>query len=320
MYFNKSNKEILAELDKHVIGHEQAKKMLISLVNRSKMAYYHKYLDETYNDTIEPMNMLLVGASGTGKTHLVQSLKKLVDFPLVIIDAGQLEPTGGSKAQDSKYIMQQVVENAKRLVLEGLHTGKAKYHSVEGTVDQTIVFIDECDKLAKAFEASGNWNRQIQYSLLTLLENQEELKHVSFVLAGAFTDLRKDRAPKRSIGFNSKELSEEVQPITDADIIKYGLVTELVGRISSIVELEVLDEEKLTTILETILIPQSLRNLAFLGINGEDALTSDVKESIVKIAVESGQGVRSMKRSLNLILNDLEFNYEENQINMEVVK
>lgn len=319
MYFNKSNKEILAELDKLVIGHTQAKKMLISLVNRSKMAYYHKYLDETYNDTIEPMNLLLVGASGTGKTHLVQSLKKIVDFPLVIIDAGQLEPTGGSKAYDSKEIMRQIVENAKRLVIGDMNSKNPKYHSVSGTLDQTIVFIDECDKLAKAFESSGNWNRQIQYSLLTLLENQEELKHVSFVLAGAFTDLRQDRTPKRSIGFQSEEISEEVQPITDADIIKYGLVTELVGRITSIVELEVLDEEKLTTILETILIPQSLRNLAFLGINGEDALTSDVKESIVRTAIESGQGVRSMKRSLNLILNDLEFHYEDNQITKESV-
>lgn len=310
MYFDRTNQEILSDLDKLVVGHTQAKKLLISLLNRSKLAYYHKYIGEEVNRDIETMNLLLVGASGTGKTHLIQSLKKVVDFPLVIIDAGQLEPVGGSKSNDSRELMRRIVENAKRLVFEAQSKEIRKYHSIQGTVDQTIVFIDEIDKLAKSFESSGNWNRQIQYSLLSLLENQEEFKNVSFVLAGAFTDLRQERGAKRSIGFTSEESSKDIQPITDSDIIKYGIITELVGRISSIVELDVLTKDMLRDILEQILIPQSLKTLAYLGVNALEHLTDAVKDSIIEEAYRSGQGVRSMKRSLNNVLNELEFNYE----------
>ena len=313
MLHNKTNAELLKEFDKHVIGHTEAKKVLISLVNRSKLAHYNKYLAEMYGDIsrdIPTVNAMLIGGSGTGKTFLIKTLKKIVDFPLVAIDATRLEPVGGAKSDDAKYVLKMIMENAQRLVDEP-NNG---YYSLEGTIDQTVVFIDEIDKLAKPFESSGNWNKQIQSSLLSLLENNEGFENVSYVLAGAFADLKKESAPRTSIGFVVEEESVVDPIITDDDIIKYGLMPELVGRLSYICRLDLMTHETMNTILETLLVPEKMEQMAALGINADNVLDNELRESIIKIALESGMGVRSLKRELNMIFNDLEFNYEENQL------
>ena len=311
MIHNKTNAELLVEFDKHVIGHEQAKKVLISLVNRSKTAHYYKYLAPMYGDKfedVETVSAMLIGKSGTGKTFLINTLKKLVDFPLVCVDATTLEPAGGSNSADAQSVLDAIVHNAQELV----ETPDNAYFSLEATVDQTVVFIDEIDKLAKPFESTGNWNKMIQSGLLGILENNEQFSKVSFVLAGAFADLKKEHVKVTSMGFHKAETAvQEDLTITDKDIVKYGLMPELVGRLSNVVTLEELTAKTMKTILNTVLLPAKVKELSLMGITVPDRLDRETESRIIKISMDSEQGVRSLKRELTKIFNDLEFSYEE---------
>lgn len=313
MLHNKPNSELLKEMNRYVIGHERAKKTLISLVNRSKMAHYRKYLAPMYGEEeadVATSSCLLVGGSGTGKTYLIRTLQHIVEFPLIYIDATRLEPAGGTSSFDSKAILDLIMNNAKDLVSDP----STPYHSIEGTIDQTIVFVDEVDKLAKAFESSGNWNQQIQAGLLSILESNEGYDKVSFILAGAFADMTAEVPESASIGFHAAPKQEIVSDVTDRDVIRYGLKPELVGRLSNIVKLDKLDEKAMRKILVDVLLPAKIKEMELLGINASNVLDKAEIDTIVKISVESGQGVRALKRELGYRFNDLEFDYEDNII------
>lgn len=308
MINNKSNAELLKEFDKHVIGHTEAKKMLIKLVNRSKTAHYHKYLAEERTDDIETLSCLLVGASGTGKTHLVNTLQKLVDFPLIRVDATSLGPAGSAAKKGASTIMKDITDNAQIMAHE-----QGAYHSMYGTVDQTIVFIDEVDKLAEEWVSGSNWQKQTQATLLALVENDEHFKNVSFIFAGAFggiEEVQKSKNTSSKIGFNSVVEKEELGKVTDKDIIKYGLMPELVGRISDISVLDVLDYDTMETILRQTIIPNKINQLSkFMDVN-ENTITNEQVHNIIEKAMASGQGARSLKREVEGIFSDLEFNFE----------
>lgn len=308
MINDKTNKEILKEMDKLVIGHTKAKKMLISLVNRSKTAYYHKFLSPTPTDDIETTNCLLIGDSGTGKTHLVNTLQKLVNFPLIKVDATQLGPSGSVAPMNTDKLLKDIVEKAQQLVYD---IDDSQYHSVEGAVDQTIVFIDEVDKLSDAFsQKDSNWNKQTQATLLNILENTEEFKNVSFILAGAFVGLQTEVVAKNGIGFNKEDIEAELKPVTDKCIISYGMMPELVGRINSVNILDKLEHEDMTKILEKTIIPQKIKQLKRFMYIPDNFITKKQKKDMVNRALESGQGARSLKREVNHLFADLEFDFE----------
>lgn len=308
MIHNKTNKELLKEFDKHVVGHTEAKKMLISLVNRSKTAHYHKYLSPTPSDDIETSNCLLIGGSGTGKTHLVNTLQKLVKFPLIRVDATQLGPSGSVAPMNAEKLLKEIVSNASDLTYD---EDNAFYHSLEGTVDQTIVFIDEVDKLSDAYsQKDSNWNKQTQSTLLTLLENSEEFKNISFILAGAFVGLENKVEAKSGIGFNKIDIEEEFTEVTDKDIIKFGMMPELIGRLSSIKMLDVLEYKEMKKILEDIVIPQKITQLSRFVYVPKNFVKPRQKKVMIERALESGQGARSLKREVNALFADLEFNFE----------
>jgi len=308
MINGKTNAEILKEFDKHVIGHTAAKKMLISLVNRSKTAYYHKFLSPTPSDDIETMNCLLIGDSGTGKTHLVNTLQKLVNFPLIKVDATQLGPSGSVAPMNTEKLLKDIVNNAKELVYDAT---SCEYHTLEGTVDQTIVFIDEVDKLSDAFsQKDSNWNKQTQSTLLNLLENTEEFKNVSFILAGAFVGLQNKTEGKKGMGFQKVDIEEEFKTVTDKCIIKYGMMPELVGRLNNVTVLDVLERKEMLDILEKTIIPQKIKQLKRFMYIPKDYITKIQKRDMVDRALESGQGARSLKREVNNVFSDLEFNFE----------
>lgn len=313
MIHNKTNAQLLKEMDRYVIGHTKAKKTLISLVNRSKLSHYKKYLAPLYGEDsaeVATSSCLLVGGSGTGKTYLVRTLQHVAEFPLIYIDATRLEPTGGSNSFDCKKVLDMIMDNAKDLVEDP----STPYHSVEGTIDQTVVFIDEVDKLAKAFESSGQWNQQIQAGLLSILESYEGYDKVSFILAGAFADMTADVPQSASIGFNAAVKQEIVSDVTDRDVIKYGLKPELIGRLSSIVKLDKLDHKAMKKILIDVLLPSKIEEMKFLGVDASNVLDKSEIDAIVKLSVDSGQGVRSLKRELGYKFEELEFNYEDHII------
>ncbi len=164
----KTNKELLESYDKLVVGHTEAKKSLINLLNRSKIRHYQKWVALEHKDfLIDPGKCLLIGGSGTGKTFLVECLQKLVDFPLVKIDATRLTLTGAGDGIKSSHIYDLIYQNAK--ILAELKTGY--WHSIGGIIDQTILFIDEIDKLAWGSKGESDaWNKRVQSNFLQIFE------------------------------------------------------------------------------------------------------------------------------------------------------
>lgn len=307
----KTNRELLAELDKHIKGHTTAKKALINLANRSTLRYYqrfkHLYMKE---DLIEPGRCLLIGESGTGKTATVRALfSKILDIPILYFDASKLRPgDGGSKDQGSVgWMKKQIASYAEELK----KVRPYRYNSIEGTIDQMIVCIDEVDKLSYSYESSGNWNNHIQASLLELLDQRmDEYAGVSYVLMGAFT--RIDRGQKKvtqKIGFNVSTSEDVLDPIHER-LIAGGMLPELVGRLTSIVELDTLTEKDYREILDELLIPKKLEELLHFNYVNK-FVPEDMKNEIVKKAIDSKQGVRYMKRKLDEWATDLEFYYED---------
>lgn len=312
MINNKSNAELLKEFDKHVIGHTDAKKTLISLVNRSKTAHYHKYLSQGRRD-IETMNCMLVGGSGTGKTHLVNTLQKIVSFPLIKLDAMSLAPGDNSEGLGASKIKQMIVANAQELVKAHPNT----HHSVPGAIDQTIVFIDEIDKLGKSLGSSSKeWNSQVQAALLTLIEDSGKFKNVSFILAGAFVGMRDNFKQKTAIGFfpSTPKTPSTLTTSVDTDVIKYGMIPELIGRLSSITMLDTLTSEVLKTILVKVLLPETV-GLFRDGLGMPLPKLSDKQaDEMIERSLDSGQGVRFLKREVNKLFMDYEFGFEKRTV------
>ncbi len=310
MKYHAKNKEILAHFDELVYGHITAKKGLINLINRSIIRHHQKYAELLHSEyLIHPHKLLLIGGSGTGKTHLVESLRHIVDFPLLRIDATKLNPTGAAGGVKESQLQKKIVECAQ----ESMARRPYQYSSLEGTIDKVVVFVDEVDKLGNVFGTSGQWNQHVQANFLTLFENKEEFAGVSWIFAGAFSDLTNPEKVKNTIGFGAVTETKARSEITDEDIIKYGLIPEFVGRINNIVELDRFTEVQYHQILEEKLLPQKRLELSYFGIY-EDGLTDEDKESFVKEAATSGQGVRSLARSLNQHFINKEFDYEDDEM------
>ena len=281
-------------LDEMVYGHKQAKKVLQVLLKRSQERYYRKCVLGK-NDHPETLKCLLLGPSGTGKTHLIQSLRKLYNFPLISLDATQLMPTGNSEGTNIKQLKKLIKDTARDL------TEQPEYHSPEGALNQMVIFVDEFDKLGNSFESSGKWNQHVQANFLTLIDDKEEFSGLSWIFAGAFSGLYESKsAVKNSIGFFPGAQEKHVEEITDADIIKAGIIPEMLGRISLIVQLDTFSEEDYHKILCERLLP-----------NYPLSLCPEKIEEIVAKALKSGQGIRSLTRQLEMLTIDAEFEEEE---------
>lgn len=314
MKFHMKNSELLESLNEKVYGHLTAKKILINLLNRSLMRHHQKWIDRLHKDyLLPPQKVLLIGGSGTGKTHLVNCLKDLYDFPLIKVDATDLVPTGASESSGkitSQGLQLKILENAKSLCAstKGLHP----YSSVLGTIDKTIVFIDEIDKLATNWD-SGNWNTHVQSNFLTLFDTKDtDYAGVSYIFAGAFSGMKDEKLKSKSIGFGG-QLTQESSKVSDKEvdkqIIKYGLITELVGRITGIAELDELTKEDYKNIIITRLLPEKRIELSYYGIYDFDIDDAEL-EILIDYAIESKQGIRAVKRKLDQKCVDAEFEYE----------
>lgn len=297
-----SNREILKELDKKVYGHERAKKALITAVKRSKTRYYQKWalLD---TEPVDRLNCLLIGDSGTGKTHLMQSLSEIMEFPFIYVDATQLTPTGNSDGINQKKLVKTI--NDKAAALLNTHHN---YKSIDGVKDQLFIFVDEIDKLANSFDSSGKWNTHVQSNFLTLIDDKADLSGVTWVFAGTFSGIERETKGTNALGFTSTATEKEVKKITDEDLIENGLIPELVGRIGVITELDKFAESDYIKILNELLLPSKYRHLSKCGVSFEN-LTADSTAVIAKKGVK--QGIRGLKRELDAHYLEDEFNDEE---------
>ncbi len=306
----KPNVEVLEDLNEYVSGHIEAKKALITMIDRSRRRNRQKHPDDGswgMEDSylLYPSKILLIGPSGTGKTHLIESLHKVVSFPLIRVDATKMTPSGaGSGGIKELELQKMIVEEATRYWQSGYSI------TIESAIDQTVVFVDEIDKLGKPWESSGNWSNHVQSNFLTLFDNKTEFAGLSFVFAGAFSEITSKGESKSLIGFNNQDKVEN-KPIADDDIIKYGLIPELVGRITSIVELDKFTKEDYNNILMNRLLPKKAMDLATIGIFG-NVLDKQRATEICEYAFKSGQGIRALQRELEKEFLELEFGYETN--------
>lgn len=315
-----SNQQLFEELGKHVYGHSAAKKAIINVINRQRLRWQQQFsFNIPEDDLIENHNLLLVGASGTGKTHLVKTMAKLCDFPLLCFDATHIVPVGGKGDVDVLKIAKEIKNQANYWAKKsnGLYT-------FEEVMAQTVIFIDEVDKLGIELHSGSNWNKEAQASLLKLVAgDDDEIRGVTFIFAGAFTSVFEARKSKKSdgIGFTfSKNEEEEDLDDWDDRIVKAGIIHELAGRINQVVCLENLTIDHYYEILHSLILPKLIKELAvfYPGCASDGWVTMQFElsnksiDDIVKKSFESGQGVRMLKKKLFALYRDLEFNYDTN--------
>ena len=327
-------KEIVENLGLHVIGQDEAKKVL-------SVAVYNHYKRLTQkNNTnhdieIEKSNIIMVGETGTGKTLLAKTIANLLKVPFCIADATVLTEAG--------YVGEDVESILSRLL-------QAADYNVEAA-ERGIVFIDEIDKVARKSDnpsitrdVSGEG---VQQAMLKLLEGaivnvppqggrkhpeqnmiQIDTKNILFICGGAFDgifNIIERRVKSQSIGFNTlsdANFNDEkiLSNVNQLDVKKYGLIPELIGRFPVLTYLHPLSEETLLSILTE---PKNALTKQYVKLFEMDEINLIIKKEVLDFIVQKAMllnlGARGLRSICEAILTDSMFNAPDQKIKELVI-
>ena len=315
--------QIKAKLDEYIIGQEKAKKVLSVAVYNHFKRITHKQNKSVDDDVeLQKSNVLLVGPTGSGKTLLAQTLAKTLNVPLAIADATTLTEAG--------YVGDDVENVLLKLI-------KAADYDIEAA-EHGIIYIDEIDKIARKSEnmsitrdVSGEG---VQQALLKIIEgtvasvppqggrkhpNQEMIeintKDILFIVGGAFEGLEskvKNRINEKKVGFGLETENVKLDDLTlfenvlPEDVIKFGLIPEIIGRLPVITALHGLDEEAMIKILTEPKNSLTKQYKKYFEMeNVELIFEKDAIVEIAKLALKRKIGARGLRSIIENVMTDL---------------